>query len=285
MNNDTIRVTNLIVFGHHGVFADETHNGQSFAYDIEVTIDAEAAARDDDYAQTVCYGRLCDIVREVSDAGPYQLLETLGSRIARQALNEFPMALDAEVTIRKPEAPINAEFDDVGVTIRRKKQYTFALSLGSNVGEKATNLRLAQTLIATSEDVEVHRASRHYVTQPWGNEDQDLFLNACLMGTTTLRPHAFLRLCKTTELQIGRVPGERWGPRLIDIDILTHGDVPMSSLELTLPHPEIFNRVFVLKPLAEIAPDLKIDGISIADALSRLEQADPSQTVEPARDG
>ena len=283
MNTDTIEVKNLVLRGNHGVFAEETRDGQEFEFDMKVTIDASAAAKDDDYSKTVCYGRLCDIVAEVSDE-PVQLVETLGQRIADQVLAEFAMARDVAVTIRKPAAPIDARFDHVGATIRRVRTYAFALSLGSNVGEKATNLKLAQTLLATSKDVEISKASRHFITQPWGNEDQDLFLNACLIGTTTLEPHELLNLCKSIELQIGRVPGERWGPRLIDIDILTFGDDRITTSELSLPHPEILNRVFVLKPLADIAPDLVIDGVSVAEALIRLEEADPSQKVEPVSD-
>ena len=106
--------------------------------------------------------------------------------------------------------------------------------------------------------------------EPWGKEDQAAFINACAIGQTSLTPHEVLRAAKATEVQLGRVPGERWGPRLIDIDLLYLGDETVSTYALTVPHPEMLNRGFVLAPLAEIAPGEDIGGQSVSEALARL---------------
>lgn len=269
--NDRILVSNLILHGFHGVFEHETRDGQNFHIDIECHLDLSECGQNDDYSKTVCYGQICDLAAKESDAGPYKLIETLAEKIANRILSDFQLVDETHVQIRKPSAPIQAKFDHVAVEIIRKRQRHFALSLGSNMGEKETNLNLALTLLGLDDDINITKTSRFYRTKPWGNEDQDWFMNACAIGTTNLRANQLLRRLKETELKIGRTPGERWGPRLIDIDLLVLDDLHIARPEITLPHPEILSRGFVLKPLAEIAPDLKIEGISVSEAFKRLE--------------
>ena len=93
---------------------------------------------------------------------------------------------------------------------------------------------------------------------------------ACALARTSLKPEALLERVKRLEVELGREPTERWGPRVIDIDLITYGDVTLKTERLTLPHPELFNRAFVLVPLAEIAPDLMIAGVRVGDAAARL---------------
>ena len=107
-----------------------------------------------------------------------------------------------------------------------------------------------------SGGIELAAVSRFYRTAPWGKIDQDWFVNACALGRTRLEPEALLERIKALEVELGRAPAERWGPRVIDIDLIAYGDVTLKTERLTLPHPELFNRAFVLVPLAEIAPDL-----------------------------
>jgi dihydropteroate synthase len=149
-------------------------------------------------------------------------------------------------------------------------QARVALALGSNVGDKANNLRRALRAIAGVPEIELTAASRFYRTPPWGKTDQDWFINACALGRTTLKPEALLERVKRLEVELGRAPTERWGPRVIDIDLIAYGDIALKTERLTLPHPELFNRAFVLVPLAEIAPDLVIGGVRVGDAAARL---------------
>ncbi len=275
---DQVRVQNLCLHGFHGVLPQETELGQKFYVDITCDLDLAPCAVEDDYTKAVCYGALCDVASDVSDAGPYQLIETLGDRICAAVLERFDRVDHVSVTVRKPSAPLKAQFDHVSVTINRKRRYRVGISLGSNMGDKIANLRTALMRMNTLPGFEVDQVSSFYQTEPWGNTDQDWFLNACLTGWTTLAPLDLLKALKRTEVELGRVPAVRWGPRAIDLDLLFSEDLEIDSKLLTLPHPEMFNRAFVLVPLAEIAGDHKVLGQSIADGLKALEY-DPNEIV------
>ena len=148
-----------------------------------------------------------------------------------------------------------------GAESKVDEQARVALALGSNVGDKANNLRRALRAIGSEPGIELTAVSRFYRTAPWGKTDQDWFVNACALARTNLKPEALLERVKRLEVELGREPTERWGPRVIDIDLIAYGDVALRTERLTLPHPELFNRAFVLAPLAEIAPDLVIGGV------------------------
>lgn len=268
--SDTVYVSNLCIHGFHGVRPEETRLGQRFYIDIECTLDTAACTADDDYDKTVCYATLCDLAAEVSRNGPYKLIETFGERITQAVLARFPSVTRVRVRVRKPSAPISATFDHVGVEITRERRYRIGLSLGSNLGDKVANIRTALMLLSAEEGMDVDSTSRFYRTEPWGNEAQDWFVNVCSIGSTTLRPMSILKTCKRIEVALGRVPAERWGPRAIDIDLLFIDDLDMVSPALTLPHPEMFNRAFVLVPLAEIASHLDIGGRNVGVEAERI---------------
>ncbi|MGC2225148.1 MAG: 2-amino-4-hydroxy-6-hydroxymethyldihydropteridine diphosphokinase [Methylocella sp.] len=138
--------------------------------------------------------------------------------------------------------------------------------LGSNIGDKAGNIARALELLEQRGIVRVTAVSSIYRTAPWGYVEQDFFANACAIGETRLRPLELLAATNAVEIDMGRKPSVRWGPRLIDIDILFHGDAAFAHAQLNLPHKDLFERAFVLVPLAEIAPHLHISGRSIAKA-------------------
>ena len=272
--NDKIFVHNLCLVGNHGVMDEERVLGQRFFLDIEVTTDARRASTNDDYRKAICYASLCDLAAKVSDAGPYKLIETFAERVITAILERFPTVTEARVRIRKPGAPIDASFDTVGVELARKRQRRVAFSLGSNVGDRASQIRAALAFLEAEDEIEITKVSSFYETAPWGKEDQDPFINACAIGQTSLSPHEVLRACKVIEVRLGRTPGERWGPRLIDIDLLFLGDEQISTIALTVPHAEILKRGFVLKPLAEIAGDEDLAGRTVRDALAELKLSD-----------
>ncbi|MGQ4272435.1 2-amino-4-hydroxy-6-hydroxymethyldihydropteridine diphosphokinase [Terrihabitans sp. B22-R8] len=142
------------------------------------------------------------------------------------------------------------------------------LGLGSNLGEKAANIRAAVTRIAQHPDVRLLRRSALYRTAPWGDEDQDWFLNACIIVETKLSPRDLLRVCHEAETLGGRARSKerRWGPRQIDVDILFYDDVALDDADLALPHPRLTERAFVLIPLAEIAGDRVIGGRTVSQS-------------------
>lgn len=137
------------------------------------------------------------------------------------------------------------------------------LSLGANLGNRAETLRAAVQRIAAKDGVTLCAVSSLYETAPWGKTDQPDFLNIAVSLKTMLLPEAVLALTQTVETELGRVRHERWGPRTIDIDILYIEGVERHTPALTLPHPYMTERAFVLVPMAEIAPDLVVKGRTV----------------------
>ncbi|MGH6935272.1 MAG: 2-amino-4-hydroxy-6-hydroxymethyldihydropteridine diphosphokinase [Methylocella sp.] len=144
------------------------------------------------------------------------------------------------------------------------------LGLGSNLGDKPGNIARALALLEERGIVRLSAVSSIYRTAPWGYVEQDFFANACAVGKTRLPPLELLAAAHAVETEMGRKPSMRWGPRLIDIDILFHGDSSFAHAQLDLPHKGLFERAFVLIPLAEIAPDLRVSGRSIAKAAALI---------------
>lgn len=141
-----------------------------------------------------------------------------------------------------------------------------ALALGANMGDPAANIAEAVRRLMAIPGLALTAASSLYHTAPWGVTDQPAFLNAAVLARTSLEPRELLTQTQAIERAMGRAPGLRWGPRPIDIDLLWVGDVALATPELTLPHPGLFQRGFVLLPLAEIAADRIIAGTRIANA-------------------
>jgi 2-amino-4-hydroxy-6-hydroxymethyldihydropteridine diphosphokinase len=158
------------------------------------------------------------------------------------------------------------------------------LALGGNVGDARAALARAVELMCDGEIVKLVARSSDYRTPPWGVTDQPPFINLCLMVTTDLSPHALLERALRVERVRGRdrLKERRWGPRPIDIDILAYDDVLMDEENLTLPHPRLLERAFVLVPLAEIAPDWEIEGVKVRDALARLDTTGIERLGPPA---
>ena len=151
-----------------------------------------------------------------------------------------------------------------------------AIALGSNIGAAAENIDRAVALLAKGPEIRCTAVSPFYRTAPWGVTDQDWFVNACVLIDTTLSPRRLLHRCLAIEAEMGRIRDRRWGPRLIDLDILYYGEEIIEEPGLVIPHPRLFERAFVLRPLADLRPQAVIRGRSITAALSRL---DPSGVI------
>ncbi len=146
------------------------------------------------------------------------------------------------------------------------------IALGGNVGDVRTTFEKAIADICTSSKAVLLARSSDYKTPPWGNTDQAPFVNACIMIETDLAPLALLAALQKIEQAFGRDRSKerRWGPRPLDLDLITYDDIKMERPELTLPHPRLFERAFVLVPLAEIAPDRLIAGRRARAALADI---------------
>jgi 2-amino-4-hydroxy-6-hydroxymethyldihydropteridine diphosphokinase len=146
------------------------------------------------------------------------------------------------------------------------------IALGGNVGDARATLGKAVDLFCDGTDVRLLTRSADYRTPPWGDENQAPFINLCIAVATHLTPQALLDSAQQVERTLGRERQKtrRWGPRTADLDILAYDDLTLAGPSLTLPHPRLFERAFVLVPLAEIAPDRIIAGRRVRDALARV---------------
>lgn len=143
------------------------------------------------------------------------------------------------------------------------------LGIGSNLGDRQANIE--QALERLAGQVDILLVSAFYETEPVGYTDQPWFLNVVLSGETQLAPRELLAFTQGVEQALKRVKTIRWGPRSIDVDILLYEGITMDTPELTIPHPRMTQRNFVLVPLAEIAPDLTLGGRPIGELLAALD--------------
>jgi 2-amino-4-hydroxy-6-hydroxymethyldihydropteridine diphosphokinase len=140
------------------------------------------------------------------------------------------------------------------------------LGLGGNIGDPVGSIHAALEALGRRDIIAIRAVSSLYRTAPWGGVVQPDYANACAIGVTRLQPLDLLDAIKTIERDLGRVETTRWGPRIIDIDILYYGEAALTDERLTLPHKELLRRAFVLIPLAEIAPEVMISGVRVVDA-------------------
>ena len=147
------------------------------------------------------------------------------------------------------------------------------IGLGGNIGDPLASMQAALKALDAHEKCKVIRVSSAWKTPPRGVTDQPDFLNACAAVSTTLLPRHFLELCLSIEQDLKRTRDLRWGPRSIDIDILFFGARELSEPGLTVPHPRIADRAFVLVPLAEIAPEIILDGLTMSELAAGSDQA------------
>src|SRR6201987_545129 len=147
------------------------------------------------------------------------------------------------------------------------------IALGGNVGDVRATFQHAIANICGMAQAALVARSSDYATPPWGHEQQARFINACISIETSLDPHALLYSLQRIETKFGRDRSKetRWGPRTLDLDLIAYDDITLQKSELTLPHPRLFERAFVLVPLAEIAPERVIGGIRVCDALAKVD--------------
>jgi 2-amino-4-hydroxy-6-hydroxymethyldihydropteridine diphosphokinase len=151
-----------------------------------------------------------------------------------------------------------------------------AIGLGANLGDPRAAFRAALAALAARDDVRLEAVSSIWRTAPWGRLDQPEFLNAAALVSTTLSARSLLDVLLEEEARAGRVRAERWGPRVLDLDLLFHGASTASEPGLRLPHPRLAGRSFVLEPLAEVAPEWRDPRsgrsvVELRDALRRSE--------------
>jgi dihydroneopterin aldolase / 2-amino-4-hydroxy-6-hydroxymethyldihydropteridine diphosphokinase len=258
MTIDRIELRGIRVVGIVGALSEERRRPQPFEIDLDIEMDLSAAGRSDSLPDTMDYGPPISVVeRIVADEG-HVLLERVAARIIEEVLVDERVHA-VEVVIRKVRPPVPNDIATTAVRMRRtqaegsqiRRPLTPAyLALGSNIGDRRATL--IDAIRSTPETV---RVSGCYETEAIGGPGgQSPHLNVVIEVLTHLDPFALLAHCHRLERQAGRIRTVRNGPRSLDVDILLYGDISLVSEELTIPHPRMHERRFVLTPLSDLAP-------------------------------
>jgi len=249
---DKITVRKLEVFANHGVYEEENRLGQLFVIDADLYLETYRAGLSDRLELSVNYGEVCQLIEERMKAKTFRLIEAAAEYIAREILRAFPAVSEVSLTLNKPWAPIGLHLESVGVSIHRAR-HTAYIAVGSNIGDSRTIIAMALEKLNSQEDIEMTACSDFIVTPPYGVTDQPDFLNGCIEVNTLMMPEELLDTLNRTEALFGRERKIHWGPRTLDLDIIFYDDQVINTQRLTVPHPDMANRMFVLKPLNQIA--------------------------------
>ena len=268
---DEIRIDNLEVYAHHGVYPEEKQKGQPFFLNVILFLDTRAAGLTDDLALTVNYGEVCHKLDQWMREEKCNLLERVAEKLAEKLLQQFPAVRGVDFEVRKPQAPIGLPFESVSVRIRREWHRVY-LSVGSNIGDREQHLRNAVSALKDCRQIRSVQSSSLVETKPYGKTDQADFLNGAIFLETLFSPKELLQKLHQIEALEGRVREVHWGPRTLDLDILFYDKLVYEDADLILPHVDLENREFVLKPMCELAPNLRhpILGKTMAQLLREL---------------
>lgn len=257
---DHILIDDLRVLTVIGALPHEREFAQPIRIDLAIGVDLHEAGLSDELTDTVDYGWVCERVAAVVRGSNYTLLERLAATVADMVL-ELDLVEQVEVTLTKLRPPIPEAVSSTAVRIVRSRaeaaefvpaSHRALVALGSNLGDRESYLRGAVAGLGV-----VTAMSQVFETEPVGGPgDQGAFLNMVVAVDTPLDPFAFLRRCQRIEADALRQRMVHWGPRTLDVDLLFYDDMTIASEALTLPHPRIFERRFVLAPLSEVAPEL-----------------------------
>lgn len=267
---DKIVLKNLVFYGYHGVLPAENVLGQKFMLDLELAVDLHKPGFSDEVEDTVSYAQVYGLVKQIVEQRRFKLIEALAQCIASSILDSFSKVQEVCVDVKKPGAPVQGTFDYFGVNISRKRAVQAYLGLGSNLGNKKLNIDRAVQLLQEHMQIIVTRVSSYYETEPVGYKEQDWFINAVVEIETSLDPYDLLKYCNQIEKELKRERIIRWGPRIIDVDILLYDNFRSDDRILTIPHPRMTERAFVMIPLLEIAPHLEINGKHIKAIVADL---------------
>lgn len=270
---DEIRIEDLEVYAYHGVYPEENEKGQPFFVRAVLFTDTRKAGLVDALELSTDYGAVCRFITEQFRAHTYRLIETAAESTARQILLQFPLVREVELEIRKPQAPIGLPFGCVSVKIKRGWHKVY-LSFGSNMGDREAYIRGGLAQLSACGDIRLKKVSDFIITAPYGGVRQEDFLNGALEMDTLLTPMELLEKLHCIEADAGRERLVHWGPRTLDLDILFYDKEVYEDQDLQIPHRDLQNRYFVLKPMAQIAPYFRhpVLGKTVEEMLKELEE-------------
>ena len=269
---DEIRIEELQIFAHHGVYDFETENGQNFYVNAVLYTDTQKAGKTDELTDSTNYGEVCTFITDFLTKNTYKLLEAAAEHTAEALLLAFPLIKGVSLEIRKPEAPIPLPFGSVSVKIERFWHETY-IALGSNMGEKEKYLDMALEEFSNNPKMHLLKTADYIETEPYGGVEQDSFINSICKVETLYSPYDLLDELHRIEQLADRKREIHWGPRTLDLDIIYYDDLVIADDDLIIPHADMENRTFVLRPLCEIAPYLRnpANGLTTKQMLSKLE--------------
>lgn len=253
---DRIKITNLKVFAHHGVFPEETRDGQDFYVNAELYLDCRPAGKTDDLSRSVNYGEVSHFITEFLQKNTYLLIESAVEQLAEAILLRFSLLEKVVIELCKPQAPIGLPFENVSVTVERG-WHTVYLAVGSNMGEKEKYIENGIEELRNNKFIQVEKVSTLLITSPYGGVEQDDFVNGALKIKTLLTPQELLKELHKIEQNANRVREIHWGPRTLDLDIIFYDKLVYEDEDLILPHVDMQNRNFVLEPLMELCPNYR----------------------------
>ena len=251
---EKIYIKEYEIFAKHGVFKEEKTLGQKFILDIEADLSLEEAGKTGDLTKSVHYGELALFIEKIFTKESYDLIETAAENLAEEILKKYTIIKSINIKVKKPWAPIGRHLDYAAIEIERGWHEAY-LSIGSNIGNKVENLNQAVEYLKKDDNITVEKISSFIETEPWGKTDQDIFVNGALKIRTILSPKELVTRLLAIEEKMHRVRIEKWGPRIIDIDLIFYDNLVLEDDFVTVPHPRMEEREFVLEPLFEIAPN------------------------------
>ncbi len=252
----TIIIEKLNIFGYHGIFEEEQKFGQNFNLNFILDFNLEKFNNCDDIDKTIDFNYFCNFINQIFNMHKFKTLEALDNFITKKILLKFENLKFVETIIYKEKPLFKCLNKPKIAKIKLKKSWHRAyLSLGSNLGNKQQNLNSAINLIKARKEIKNVEVSKIIETKSYGTEMAN-FLNCAIELETFMNPFELLEICNDIELQLGRVRLKKWEPRIIDIDVLFFDDIVLSTKKLTIPHYDIKNRYFVLKPMMELNPNL-----------------------------
>ncbi len=268
---DEIHIQNLEVFANHGVFQEETNLGQKFLFSLTMYTDTRKAGKSDCLEESIHYGEVSQFITDYTRKHTRKLIEAAAEDLATALLLHYPLLKGVTLELKKPWAPVGLPLETVSVKISRFWHRAY-IALGSNLGDKKAYLDQAIKALKQHKECRVQKVSSYLVTEPYGGVEQDDFLNACLSLDTLLSPEELLDLLHEIEQAAHRERLIHWGPRTLDLDILLYDNEVLETEDLIIPHVEMHKRDFVLKPLAEIAPNKRhpILGKTIGELAAQL---------------
>ena len=250
---DKIEIKNLEIFANHGVFPEENVLGQKFVISATLYTDTRKAGLTDELTASIHYGEVSHMITKFTKEHTYKLLEALAENLCQMLLQELPLLKMITLRVEKPWAPVALPLETVAVETTRG-WHTAYVAFGSNLGDKKKFLDDGIQGLRTTPSCEVEAVSEYLVTEPYGGVEQDEFLNGVLKLRTLLTPEELLDRLHELEAAANRERIIHWGPRTLDLDILFYDNEIIDTPDLHIPHIDMENRDFVLKPMDEIAP-------------------------------